>query len=250
MSRQDSNSRCVHADLGVVTLPAVEQLMSEAVDLRARNDIPDLLLFMAHPPTVALGLRDRGAGKPPDLLVSPEQLMHEGIALTRSIRGGGITYHWPGQVVCYPVLALGLEERDVTSYMFKLEQVGIQVLRSLGIEAERRRQSAAHVGLWIGERKILSMGVRIRNWITSFGFALNLEGDYSRSRYVRPCGIEGACFSTVEELLGSAPSREHVVEEIRANFASVFDRLLVPTNSVHGSAVDHLVKKFCCRLFG
>jgi lipoate-protein ligase B len=247
MSLQDHNGRCVHGDLGVVPIPVIEELMSEAVALRAHDDIPDLLLFMAHPPTVALGLRGRRGGTPADLLVSPEKLVHEGIALTRSIRGGGITYHWPGQVVCYPILALGVEEQDVTSYMFKLEQVGMQALRALGVEAYRRRESAAHVGLWVvGERKIMSAGVRISNWITSFGFALNLEGDYSRSKYVRPCGIEGACFSTVEELLGSAPPRDQVVEEIKSNFASIFDRNLVPIKSARASEVDFLVKKFCC----
>lgn len=248
MSREITNGICVHADLGVVPVPVIEDLMSEALELRARDKMPDLLLFMAHPPTVALGLRDRSTETPADLLVSPEQLAREGIALTRSIRGGGITYHWPGQVVCYPVLALGPEERDVTTYMFKLEQVGIQTLRSFGVEADRSRESSAHVGLWVGKNKILSTGVRIRNWITSFGFALNLEGDHSRSRYVRPCGIEGACLSTVEELLGSAPPRERVVEEIRTNFASIFDRTLAPIESAHGLEVDFLVKKFCCRV--
>ncbi len=205
MNQQWTNSRCAYADLGVVEVPVIEDLMDEAVELRSQNNIPDLLLFMAHPPTVALGLRDRRAEIPADLLVSPHQLAIDGIALTRSVRGGGITYHWPGQVVCYPVLALGPDERDVSSYMFRLEQVGIQVLRTLAWKPVGGATSGVDVGLWIDDRKVLSMGVRIRNWITSFGFALNLDGDYSHSRYVRPCGIEGACLFTVEKLLGRSP---------------------------------------------
>ena len=193
------------------------------MELRLKNEIPDLLLFLSHPPTVALGLKDRCVEMPVDLLVSRAQLDREGILFTRSVRGGGITYHWPGQVVCYPVLALEPGERDAPVYMAKLEEIGLKTLQEFGIRAARRRDAASYVGLWIGDKKLVSMGVRITHWITSFGFALNLEGDHSRSCYIRPCGIDGVCLTTMEEVLGQAPPRFQVIESLKKNFASVFE---------------------------
>ncbi len=189
-----------------------------------RDNLPDLLFFLAHPKTVSVGLRDRHHVQPKDLLVPVERLQREGIEFVRSVRGGGITYHWPGQVVCYPVIALGKKERDIPAYMNKLEQVGIETLDSFGLKVHRKRDSAAHLGLWIGGKKIVSMGVRVSNWVTSFGFAINLEGDISPSAYVRPCGIEGARLTTLEKVLGEAPPREKVIDKTIECFASVFRR--------------------------
>jgi lipoate-protein ligase B len=213
---------CYVAHLGVMGVSEAERFMAAAVSLRATGEIPDILLFLAHPKTVALGLRDRRFDQPEDLLVSTRQLEEEGIALTRSVRGGGITYHWPGQVVCYPIVALSPDERDIPAYMSKLEQVGIDSLRRFSLDVCRRRDSAAHLGLWLDGKKIVSMGVRVSNWVTSFGFALNLEGDHLPSRYVRPCGLEGVTLTTVQEALGHAPPRQWIVEVICESFASIF----------------------------
>jgi len=217
-------NECLFTDVGLVDVYAADRLMSVAQVWRSGNEIPDILLFLRHPKTVALGLRHRLDEWPKDLLVSPAQLEEEGIALTRSVRGGGITYHWPGQVVCYPVLALRGTERDVPAYMEALEEVCIRTLQKFGVSASRRRDSAAHVGLWLDHRKVVSMGVRISRWVTSFGFAVNVGGDYAPSRYVRPCGIEGARLTTMEEILGQAPSRQAVREAVMESFAEVFAR--------------------------
>lgn len=219
----DQTKICVFTDLGAIDVPAVESLMTRAVELRLKKEIPDLLLFLSHPPTVALGLKDRCVEMPVDLLVSRAQLDREGILFARSVRGGGITYHWPGQVVCYPVIALEPGERDAPAYMAKLEEIGLRTLQEFGIRAERRRDTASYVGLWIGDKKLVSMGVRITHWITSFGFALNLEGDHSRSCYIRPCGIDGVCLTTMEEVLGEAPPRFQVIDSLKKNFASAFE---------------------------
>jgi lipoate-protein ligase B len=108
--------------------------------------------------------------------------------------------------------------------MNKLEEVGIETLKSFGLDVHRRRDSAAHIGLWLDGKKIVSMGIRVSNWVTSFGFAINLEGDFSASAYVRPCGIEGVRLTTLEQALGSAPPRQEVIETVTERFASVFRR--------------------------
>jgi lipoate-protein ligase B len=223
-----NHQQCLFSDLGLLDLPRAEALMLSASKLVAAREVPDLLFFLAHPPTVALGIRDRGTGPPKDLLVSRERLAAEGIALVRSVRGGGITYHWPGQLVCYPVLQLNPAERSIVAYMTGLEDVGMATLRKLGLDATRRRDSAAYIGLWIGEKKIVSMGIRVSRWVTSFGFAVNLDGDLAPSRYVRPCGIEGAQLTSIEELLGKAPSRAQLLEMVKESFGTVFQRTLEP----------------------
>ena len=226
---------CFVANLGLTGVEDADRFMSAARELRVAGDVPDLLLFLSHPGTVALGLKDRLSEHPRDLLVPIQRLEAEGIALVRSVRGGGITYHWPGQVVCYPVLSLGPFERNIPSYMHKLEEVGIRTLKSFGVESTRRRDSAAHVGLWCERSKVASMGVRVSHWVTSFGFAINHEGDHGPSAYVRPCGLEGVRLTTLEELLGQAPPRSWVVDAITENFAEVLERHLeeIPEETLH-----------------
>lgn len=224
MNDSDTYGEAIAVDLGMISVPEAEDLMGVLRGVRAEGSTPDLLLFMAHPKTVAVGLRDKNPLLSKDLLVSPDRLEAEGIALTRSIRGGGITYHWPGQVVCYPVLALRARERNISGYMTNLEEVGIRTLGRFGLRAVRRRDSHAHIGLWVNGCKVVSMGVRVSDWITSFGFAINLEGDTEPSRYIRPCGIEGIRLTTVEESLAEAASRSRTLEVVKEEFAAVFGR--------------------------
>lgn len=219
---------CLYVDLGLMGIPDLEKLMINATELRAEGMIEDLLLLAAHPRTVALGLRDRSESQPKDLLVSTSRLEEEGIALTRSVRGGGITYHWPGQVVCYPVMLLGPRERDIPGFMLKLEEVGIRTLKTFGLQVTRKRDSSACVGLWMGDRKLVSMGIRITRWVTSFGFVINVDGNHRESAYVRPCGLEGVALATMEEMLGQAPSRSQMIETVKKSFASVFNKALEP----------------------
>jgi lipoate-protein ligase B len=211
-----------------MTVPDLERLMMSAARLRSNDAIPDLLLFSAHPKTVALGLRGGNAGQPKDLLVPVERLQEEGIALTRSVRGGGITFHWPGQVVCYPVMLLGPGERDIPGFMNKLEEVGIRTFSRFGLNVTRKRDSSSHVGLWRGNEKVASMGIRVSKWVTSFGFVINVEGNHRESAYVRPCGLEGIVLATMEEILGHAPPRGMVIETVTESFGVVFNRVLKP----------------------
>jgi lipoate-protein ligase B len=232
--------QCVAADIGLTRVPEAEKFMKAAVDLKTTNDLSDILLFLTHPRTVALGLRDSRVEWPKDLLVSPARLSQEGISLTRSVRGGGITYHWEGQVVCYPILTLRPHERDISSYMIKLEQVGMESLRRFGVLAHRRRDSSAHLGLWFDGRKIVSMGIRVANWVTSFGFAMNLGGDYHESSYVRPCGLRGVGLITLQDIIGKAPLRSQIIHAVKDSFASVFGRKLENSSPQFFGLLDSL----------
>ncbi len=224
---------CSTADLGLIRVAIAESFMSNLCDLRSCGLMDDTLLFLRHPKTVAVGLKDRVPETSKDLLVPSERLAAEGIELVRSTRGGGITFHWPGQLICYPIIALEPHERDIPAYMRKLEEVGMAALRSFGVYAERRRDTPAHVGLWLDKRKIMSMGVRVTKWVTSFGFAINVSGDFHQSRYVQPCGIQDAELTTLEVVLGRAPSHYEIMKTVIHHFSRLFQRDITAYQSPH-----------------
>jgi lipoate-protein ligase B len=153
-----------------------------------------------------------------------DKLTTEGIGFARVVRGGGITFHWPGQVVCCPIMLLHPDSRDVGGFMAKLERVAVAALAAFGISAETRRDTPAHIGLWHRGKKIVSMGVRIRNWVTGFGFAINVSGDYSPAKYIRPCGIRDATLVDMASILGYAPPRCEVKAAVAEGFSTVFGR--------------------------
>ncbi|MDZ7336566.1 MAG: lipoyl(octanoyl) transferase LipB, partial [candidate division KSB1 bacterium] len=191
------------SEIGIISLEAAERLMQRLAQQRLADQIPDTILLLSHPPSLAVGARELN---PADLLLPLSYFEGQGIYLHQHVRGGGLTYHWPGQLVCYPILKLQPHEQNIGKYMYKLEEVGLRTLKDLGIVAERKRDKAAQIGLWLGNNKIASMGIHVSRWITSWGFALNLYGDKSPADFIRPCGLEGVKLITAEEILGFAPS--------------------------------------------
>ncbi len=224
-------------EIGIIGLNAVDQLMQTLAQQRLADQIPDTLLLLSHPPSLAVGAR---ALNPADLLLPLSYFECKGILLHQHVRGGGLTYHWPGQLVCYPILKLQPHEQNIGNYMYRLEEVGLRTLKDFGIMAERKRDKAAQIGLWLGNNKIASMGIHVSKWVTSWGFALNLYGDKSPADFIRPCGLEGVNLITAEEILGFAPSKHWVMKRLVHHFAEVFDRHVeIPKNKS-----DNLMEKF------
>lgn len=177
----------------------------------------DLLLLLEHPPTVTLG---RGATAE-QLLLPRATLQRQGIAVHGSNRGGGATYHGPGQLVGYPIVDLQPFGRDLHRYLRLLEDVLLEVLATLGVSGERR---PGRTGIWVGNDKIAAIGVAVRHWIAWHGFALNLSADLAGFASIVPCGIADAGVTSVERLTGRAFAREEVEELAIAAFARVFHR--------------------------
>ena len=215
------NQATVAINLGVVGLEVVDRLMQQLTQLRYQDQIPDLLLLLSHPASLAVGAR---ALNQADLLLPISYFESQGIYLHKSTRGGGLTYHWQGQLVCYPILKLQPQEQNIAKYMYRLEEVALRTLHDLGITAERKREKSAQIGLWLGNNKIASMGIHVSRWITSWGFALNLYGDKSPADFIRPCGLEGVKLITVEEVMGFKPSKAAVMKRVVYHFGEVFDR--------------------------
>lgn len=145
---------------------------------------PDTLLLLEHPPTVTLGRR---AGDM-DLLWSAERLAREGISLERVSRGGGATFHGPGQLVGYPIVRVAHHGRGVRRFVTALEEVLIDVARRFGVRATVRD---GHPGIWVGERKLASIGIQVRRGVSRHGFALNVKMDLAPFRAIVPCGMPG-----------------------------------------------------------
>jgi lipoate-protein ligase B len=171
---------------------------------------PDALLLLEHAPVYTLG---RGADA--SYLGSAATT---GVPVVRAQRGGQVTYHGPGQLVGYPILALRDHRPDVRWYVRTLEDVLIGTLADLGIEASRR---SSLTGVWVGDRKIASIGVAIRRWVTWHGFALNVGEDIGGFLAITPCGIRGVEMTSVARE-GGPPSVSDVIPVVLARFVSSF----------------------------
>jgi lipoyl(octanoyl) transferase len=186
------------------------QLASERKD----GLIPDQLLLLEHPHVITLGRN----GRQENLLAGGDVLERAGIAFFPTDRGGDITYHGPGQLVGYPILDLRDWKRDVGAYVRALEQVIIDTLADFGILAGRIPKLT---GVWVGERKIAAIGVHISRWVTSHGFALNVNTDLSYFQYIVPCGLSKPVTSMAQ--LGVRTELAVVSRILVSHFGRLFD---------------------------
>ncbi|HKR64126.1 MAG TPA: lipoyl(octanoyl) transferase LipB [Thermoanaerobaculia bacterium] len=212
---------CEVHNLHLVTYENGMKLQEKLVEMRQRDELPDQLLLLEHPPVVTLG---RG-GDANNLLASPEMLANERVRFFETTRGGDITYHGPGQLVGYPILHLGENNRDVRKYVTKIEEVLIRTVAECGITAERVEGKR---GIWVGNDKIAAIGVRVARWVTSHGWALNVSTNLEHFRLITPCGLHGTGVTSIEQQLGRRVPLDEVRGIIAAKFADVFERELVP----------------------
>jgi len=192
---------------------------------------PERLLLLEHPHVYTVG---RNAGTA-DIVAPPEWLRSRGIEVHECDRGGQITYHGPGQLVGYPIIDLNPDRRDVRRYVRDLEEILIRALAQYGIDAGRRG-GGGFTGVWLGERKIASIGVHISRWLTSHGFALNVTPDLSYFAGIVPCGLQGVTMVSIESLTGARPAVADVARVVARHFAEVFDRELVEVGATPGAA--------------
>jgi lipoyl(octanoyl) transferase len=207
--------KCEVKELGRIGYVEAFDLQQSLVEERKRGAIPDQLLLLEHPHTITLGRN----GKMENLLASEAALRAAGITFHASDRGGDITYHGPGQVVGYPIVDLRDWKRDVGAYMRALEQVMIDTLAGFGIDAGRL---AGCTGVWVDGRKIGAIGVHISRWVTSHGFALNVDTDLSYFGYIVPCGLSRPVTSMAH--LGARVDPSQVHAALARRFGQVFDR--------------------------
>ena len=210
-------------DLGRMPYADALNLQQELVHCRKQGLGRDTLLFVEHPHVVTMGRN----GSEENILASHEILARSGIAYFETNRGGDVTYHGPGQLVGYPILDLREWKRDVHAFFVGVEQSLINALALLGVCAERIPERG-YEGVWVNGAKIAAIGIHISRWITSHGFALNIDTDLSYFKYIVPCGLSKPVTSL--RSLGCNANREEVRVAVAASFATVFGFELTTAN--------------------
>lgn len=188
----------------------------ELVAQRQREEIPDKLLLLTHPPTVTYGKR----ADPAFRLLTEEGYAERDIELVPTDRGGDVTYHGPGQLVGYPIVSMGEGRRDLHRYVRLLEQTLIDACAELGVSHAGRVDY--HAGVWVDDGYLAALGVRVSRWVTYHGFALNVS-DQVRTNFgtIVPCGVPDHDIVTMEQLL----KRPVTVAEVAPVVARHFHRL-------------------------
>jgi len=206
---------CEVRDLGRLGWAEAYRVQQKLVEERKAGRIPDQLLFVEHPHVVTLGRNAHLS----NILASPEMLSRGGVEVHETNRGGDVTYHGPGQVVGYPVVDLKEWKRDVRAYVCALISAITATLAEYGIKAS---SDADPVGVWVDGKKVAAIGVHISRWVTSHGFALNVDTDLSYFRYIVPCGLAKPVTS-MKDLGAVDASRERVIGQLTGHLARVFD---------------------------
>jgi lipoate-protein ligase B len=202
-------------DLGRRPYAEVLELQRDFRRRRIEGELgEDVLLLVEHPPVITLG---RGT-RPSSLPIAPAELERRGVEVFEVERGGDVTFHGPGQLVGYPILDLRGHRQDLHWYLRSLEDVLIQALGGLGIEADR---NPGLTGVWTAGRKIASIGIHVKQWVTLHGFALNVTTDLDPFDLIVPCGIRQVVMTSVAAELLREDS-ESLMAEVRGRVVEAF----------------------------
>jgi len=205
-----------YIDLGFINYKEVWDLQKDYFEKRRSDEVPDTLFLLEHPHTYTLGkVADRK-----NLVSSDEYLKEQNINVYDIDRGGDITYHGPGQIVGYPIIDLKNWKQDTHEYLRALEEVIIRTCASFGMQTERNEE---HTGVWIGDRKICAIGIKVSRWITMHGFAFNVNTDLNLFNGIIPCGITDKDVTSLEKELGKEFNIDEVKQKLVENFKYVFN---------------------------
>ena len=199
-------------DLGKSDYKEAWELQKKLQSQRISGEIDDQLLLVEHFPVYTLG-----KNAPIEHLLNNKS---DDISIVQSDRGGNVTFHGPGQLVAYPILDLNNYKKSITWYMRELEKLIINTLKDYHIKAERKK---GLTGVWVNDKKIAALGVRISRWVTMHGFSLNINPDLKYYQGIIPCGISQYGVTSMANILGdSAPKMSEIKEKLVIHFISKF----------------------------
>ena len=211
---------CWRLDLGRREYGDVLELQRELVVERQAGRIPDVLVFVEHPPVYTIG----PSGNPKHLLADPALLARIGATFVETERGGDITYHGPGQIVVYPIVDLRRWKTDLRAYLRALEETIFIALQANGITAGRE---PGLTGVWHDSGKLAAIGVRVSRWVSSHGFALNVSTNLDHFKHIVPCGIFDRSVTSMENVLDAPVACGPVKDALARAFGRTFDREIV-----------------------
>jgi lipoyl(octanoyl) transferase len=190
------------------------------IQLRILNEVvagtrPSTLIFVEHDPVLTLGANFH----PENLLLKPEEYEANGIQVVRTDRGGDVTYHGPGQLVIYPIFNVALLGKDLHKWLRDLEETMLSTLDSFGLQGQR---FPPHTGAWVGDNKIAAIGIKVRQWVSMHGIALNCNNDLAPFETIVPCGIASHGVTSLTNELGRTISIQEPKEPVLRAFKDQF----------------------------
>jgi lipoyl(octanoyl) transferase len=204
-----------YCDLGFINYKEAWDLQQDIHSKRVSGEVEDTFFLLEHPNTYTLG---KTAHKE-NLIGSEDYLKQNQISVYDIDRGGDITYHGPGQLVGYPIIDLNNWYKDTHIYLRALEEVIIKTCSDYGLECGRNEK---HTGVWIGDRKIAAIGIKVSRWITMHGFAFNVNTDLKLFNGIIPCGIQDKSVTSLSKELGKEINISDVKEKLLNNFVEIF----------------------------
>jgi len=204
-----------YCDLGFIDYKEAWDLQKEIFSSRVSGEAEDFLLLLEHPNTYTLGKTAHRE----NLKGSEDYLKENNISVYDIDRGGDITYHGPGQIVGYPIIDLNNWYKDTHKYLRALEEVIIKTCSEYGLDCER---NSKHTGVWIGDRKIAAIGIKVSRWVTMHGFAFNVNTDLNLFNGIIPCGIQDKSVTSLNKELNSQITIQEVKDRLLNNFSDVF----------------------------
>ncbi len=202
------NKKIYFHDLGLIEYREAHRVMLNLLQRRIENEIGDTVLLLEHFDVYTLGRKG-----------VEENVIDRTIPVYRVERGGDATYHGPGQLVAYPIVSLTALGLGVADFVHLLEEACISLLKDYGVEAGRVEGKP---GVWVGGKKIASIGLALKNWVTYHGIALNVNTDLTKFYGIRPCGMDAETMTSMEKVLG----RKVAISEVKKGFTSELARLL------------------------
>lgn len=196
-------------DLGLTEYQRALDIQKTLVKERLDNSTSDTLLLVEHPHVVTLGKQ-----------TNPNDVLNNSIPIVKIDRGGSATYHGPGQLIGYIIMDLRSKGISVPILISKIHEIIILTLDELDIKAKRKKNDT---GVWIDQKKIASIGLSVRNWITYHGFSLNVNTDLERFNTIRPCGYDSQVMTSVNSIKRKEYSKEVIQTKIIRNFSDVFE---------------------------
>ena len=218
-------------DMGRIAYEPMVRLQEQRHADVVADKVDDALFLLEHPDVITLGKNSSVE----HVLTSKDDLRESGCELFQSTRGGDVTYHGPGQLVAYPIVRLREKEKDIRKFVFNLEEILIRTCADFNIHAQRVDGLR---GIWVGNNKIAALGVRIARWTTMHGVALNVDTDLTKFSSIVPCGIAHRGVTSMEKILGCAPSMTEVKDVFVQHAGVILNRELVLSQDLHACALQ------------
>lgn len=216
-SPTDNSRNLSYIDAGLIPYNDAWRMQEQLREARMKGEVGDTIIFCEHPPVFTLGKQDCNA----DWLSSSDAVAKEGIEVVHSNRGGRITYHGPGQLVVYFIVDIKKYSTGVKDFVSKIEDMSLELMNNFGLKASK---NSDHPGIWIGDKKIVAIGLHISGDISMHGIAINVHPNISHYRHIIPCGIkEKGITSMKAELSGKHSSMNEIKDKLSIIWGQVLN---------------------------